>query len=315
MYPKQTILCEKGFSLIELSIVLVIVGLLMSAGVGIMNSVSKTSKIAKEKANITMIKNALISHAFSHGRLPDKINCSPPDSELCELPLMALNLSSVSKDTWSLPYGYDVTDRLTSTSSDNFCSTLYQLNNYKSWLVEDSWPLDCAPNFVCVTKNGDPDVNKNDTNDNGTIDSDNKGYYLAAYVVSRGEDKKFGAKNDNKDREYEMSSNPYNKDDDRDDLVGELSFGEIIAKICNDKNTTIVVESSGKLGIDSLSCDNSVAVPPPNINDVTVSLRGSVFYGDTCKQMSFKNLAKCDAGFSVTDCTTGNLYDEKVNLN
>ena len=146
MYPKQTISREKGFSLIELSMVLVIIGFLMSAGVGIMISVNKTSKIAKEKANMTIIKNSLISYAFSRGKLPcpdtdgdgsenrlssgDCANCANPP---CGLPFKDLNISSVNTDTWSLPYGYDVTDILTTTDSDNLCLTLYQLDNYYSW--------------------------------------------------------------------------------------------------------------------------------------------------------------------------------------
>ncbi|HIP82801.1 MAG TPA: type II secretion system protein, partial [Desulfocapsa sulfexigens] len=251
MCPNQTISREKGFSLIEISMVLVIVGLLMSAGVGIMISVNKTSKIAKEKANMTIIKNSLISYAFSRGRLPcpdtngdgsedcPTSNCANPP---CGLPFKDLNISSVNTDTWSLPYGYDVTDILTTTDSDNLCLTLYQLDNYYSW--SGSLDKTCgASKLVCVTDTTDGD-------DDGRIGADGKGYYLAAYALSGGEDRVFGGKNSNTDREYEMSSNPY-VDAVRDDLTGELSFGEMLAKICNDQNTSIeVTVTGGKIWLD-----------------------------------------------------------------
>jgi len=111
MSPKKTVLCQKGFSLIELSIVLVVMGLLMTAGVGLMRSVHKSSKLAKEKANIQIINNSLISYAASHGRLPcpdidgdgsgdrPTSNCSPCANLPCGLPYIDLNISSVSRDT------------------------------------------------------------------------------------------------------------------------------------------------------------------------------------------------------------------------
>ncbi len=302
MSPKKTVLCQKGFSLIELSIVLVVMGLLMTAGVGLMRSVHKSSKLAKEKANITMIKNSLISYAFSHGRLPPTDCTDPP----CELPYIDLNISSVSKDTWSLPYGYDVTDVLTTTNSNNLCLTLYQLNNLYEWAGKPPNAACGTSDLVCVT-------NKDDTDD-GDIDADGQGYYLAAYVLSGGEDRNFSGKNSNDDhREYEMSSNPYVADD-RDDLVGELSFGELMAKICNANDTTIKISSVVPPGtfFHDDTCNNAVAAGGDR-----VALGKSVYYGNTCnKTLSFNDLAKCDAGFPdpATVCTAGDLYDGKVEL-
>jgi len=197
---------------------------------------------------------------------------------------------------------------LTIADPSNLCSTLYQLSNTKRWLEDAILPRTCGARYhVCVTDTADAD--------NGSIDTKESGYYLAAYVLSGGEDLEFGGKNSSNNREYEMSSNPYDVDANRDDLVGELSFGEMMAKICNDKNTTIVVESSGKLGRDFSSCNTSVPASPPALNVVTVSLGRFVYYGSTCSnEMIFNDLAKCDAGFSVTDCTAGAWYDREVEL-
>ena len=323
MCREQMILRENGFSLIELSIVLVIVGLLMSAGVGIMNSVSKTSKIAKEKANITIIKNSLITFGFSHGRLPcadtngdgsencPASNCANPP---CGLPFIDLSISSVNKDTWSLPYGYDVTVYLTSTNSKNLCSTLYQLDNMYRWYGSPANAACGASNLVCVTNTMD--------SDDGRIGSSGRGYYLAAYACSGGEDHVFGAKNRSDGRrEYEMSSNPFDITVNRDDITGELSFGEMSAKICNDKNTTLDVVVMMNSGLIWYS-DNEGCKLADGLDGVTVSLGQTIYYNngssDGCTgQVGFEDLAKCDIDdttFTIPNCRTGTPFDGKVEL-
>lgn len=322
MYPKQMCSCEKGFSLIELSIVLIIVGLLMSAGVGIMNSVSKTSKIAKEKANMGIIKNSLIAYAFSHGRLPcpdtngdgsencPTSNCTNPP---CGLPFIDLSLSSVNIDTWSLPYGYDGTDILTTTHAKNLCSTLYQLSNLYSWFGNPANAACGSSDLVCVTDITD--------GDDGRIGASGQGYYLAAYVCSGGEDHMFGAKNRRDGRrEYEMSSNPFDTTVNRDDLTGELSFGQMSAKICNDKNTTLdVIMDSGKVWYS----DNGGCIVVDGLTTATVAVGQTIHYSDGTSdgctgQAGFEDLAKCDvdtATFAIPNCTTGaKPFDGVVNF-
>lgn len=308
MYLKLKTSCEKGFSLIELSIVLVIVGLLMSAGVGIMTSVSKTSKKAKEKANLGIIKNSLISYALSRGKLPDK-NCTTPP---CELPFMDLNLSSVSKDTWSLPYGYDVTDILTTTNSDNLCSTLYQLNN----LLNDEWYGGLA-NAPCETS-GRVCVTNIQDDDNGRIDIAGRGYYLAAYIVSGGEDKTFGAKN-KRDirREYEMSSNPYDIDVGRDDLVGELSFGDLSAQLCTASNTKLSITiTNGEVWLDN----SGGCAPGTGVNtSIDVLLGQTLYLTSGCTDgNSFEELARCNWDRllygGTNNCVVGTPFDGKLTV-
>ncbi|BCL61519.1 hypothetical protein DGMP_22120 [Desulfomarina profundi] len=322
MYPKQTMSGEEGFSLVELSIVLVIVGLLMTVGIGIMKSVRKTGKIVKEKANITVIKNSLITYAFSHGRLPcpdtdgdGSENCPTSNcaNSPCGLPFIDLSISSISKDTWSIPYGYDVTDILTTTNSRNLCSTLYQLENLYSWYGSPSNAACGASNLVCVTDTTD--------GDDGRIGSPGQGYYLAAYTCSGGEDHVFGAKNGRDGRrEYEMSANPFDITVNRDDLTGELSFGEISAKLCNSKNTTIDVTMTGSALV--WYSDNEGCKVADGLNAVTVSSGQVIHYNngtsDGCTgQVGFEDLAKCDVNdstFAIPNCTTGTPFDGKVIL-
>ncbi|MBL4904193.1 MAG: type II secretion system protein [Desulfocapsa sp.] len=330
MSPKKTVLCQKGFSLIELSIVLVVMGLLMTAGVGLMRSTMKTSKMAKEKANIAMIKNSLISYAASHGRLPcpdidgdgsgdrdtlPSTSCKRPTpySPPYGLPYIDLNISSVSKDAWSRPYGYDADTYLTIADSSNLCSTLYQLSKTKRWLEDADYPRTCGARYhVCVTNTSDVD--------NGRIDG--VGYYLAAYVLSGGENKEFTGKNDNTDREYEMSSNPYVADDEgvveppRDDLVGELSFGEMKAKICNANNTTIKIGSvdGGDFFHDNTCISNEVSRGDRVALGKFVYIKKPPPSGECSQIFTFDQLANCDAGFPVTDCNNGAWYDGEVEL-
>ncbi len=304
MYRKPKKSCEKGFSLIELSIVLVIVGLLMSAGVGMMKNMREMSRISKEKSNLAMIKNSLVSYALSRGKLPSK-NCATPP---CELPYVELNLSSVSKDTNGLPYGYDVTDRLTQTNSGILCSILFELDNYYTWLGSPANAGCGGSDLVCVTNTTDVD--------NGNIGTAGQGYYLAAYIVSRGEDKVFGAKNSNGDREYEMSSNPYDSTVGRDDLVIELSFGELSANICNAQNTKIEVTI---LGGGKVWYSDSDGCLSGGLDTATASLGKKVYYNNgmsnSCDyQISFVDLAKCDAGLGVSNCASGTTFDGQVDI-
>lgn len=317
---KSKKLGNKGFSLIELSFVLIIAGLLISVGVGVMNSLTKRSKMAREKAAIETIKNSLISYGLSHGRLPcpdtdsdgaencPVSNCGAPP---CNLPYIDLSLSAADKDTWSLPYSYDVTDILTTTDSKNFCVTLYQLSNLYDWYGSPAGASCGGSNMACVTDITD--------GDNGMIDSQGKGYYLAAHISSGGEDYVQGGKNirDGR-REYEMVSNPYDITVGRDDMVGELSFGDLSGKLCTAQNTAIEVTiTAGEVWLDS---SGGCAATTGLTNTINVLLGQTLYYKAGCTESdTFEQLARCELSPALytgtNSCAAGTALDGKVGVN
>ncbi len=293
---------KKGFSLIELSLVLVIVGMILSVGVGVMNSLTKKSKLTREKVNLSAIKNSLASYALTHGRLPTP---NPPG----QLPFLEINFSSAEKDVWGIPYQYDVTNILTTTNPQNFCVTLYQLSNLYNW--GNPYGGACsASNIVCVT-------DTTDGSNNGVIASPAQGYYIAAYVSSNGEDHVAGGKNRNSNREHEMLSNPFDVTVNRDDIVEELSFSDLSDKACNDQNTSVEVTINGSEGFLNNSGTTPCAPGTGFTSGTTVTIRlgQKIYSGLACvNSILFEDIAKCDAGLTVTNCASGTTYDGAVTL-
>lgn len=306
---------QQGFSLIEMSVVLVIAGLLLTVGVTVMKSLMQTAKIGKEKGNIIAIKNSLTAYALSRGHLPcpdtaasaDGLGNCPVATAAAPyfLPYADLSLSTATKDTWSLPYRYDVVNMLTQTNSENICVALYQLQNLLGWYQDKGISTACGANtLVCATP-------EDDAND-GVIAGGSKGYYVAAYIASGGEDKILGGKNtvDGR-REYEMSSNPYDTSVGRDDMVGELTFAEIADKVCTAQNSRIVATITTD---DEIWLESKVTVHDPATGAPTDCPVGSgqsaaathrlapgqsltVYYGVGCVTeytVSYQELAQCD---------------------
>ena len=301
LYPKEN--REKGFSLVELSLVLVIVGIVLTVGFGVMNSLTKRTKITREKANLSAIKNSLISYTLSRGKLPAP---NPPNT----LPYVELNFSSAQKDIWGLPYQYDVTDILTTTNSQNFCVTLYQMDNLYTWFGQPSNAACSTSNIVCVT-------DTSDSADDGRIAGATQGYYIAAYISSRGEDHISGAKNSNTNREYEMGSNPYDVTAARDDLVEELSFADLSTRICTAQNTAMEITiTNGEAWLD-----NSTGCLPSTGFTGTLTIRHgqTIYYQTGCTDNDpFEQLARCNANTALytgsNNCTAGSSFDGKVSI-
>ncbi len=331
---------QKGFSLIELSLVLVIVGMMLTVGVGVMTHTMKSTKMSRAKANLGAIKNSLISYALARGRLPcpdtngdGSGNCTT--SGVGELPYIDLSLSSAQKDIWGLPYRYDTTNILTTTNNNNFCITLYQLDNLYNWYGKPNNfrcnnlnipGLGYRLDLVCTTT-------INDGANNGRIASPADGYPIAAYVNSMGEDNRRGGKNRNNNHEYEMGSNPYDATAgvDRDDIVEELSFSDLSSKVCNAQNTSIdvkIIGASSEAWLDASCSGTSFA-----IDDVVTVLSGQNIYFNKptptapCSLLvTFEELARCNVDRRAPVYTgtlacnrsgadyDGNVFDGRVSL-
>lgn len=310
---------QAGFSLVEMSVVLLIVGLLLTVGATVMKTFLQSSKISKEKATIIATKNALTTYALTRGRLPcpdtnsdGRENCpvSSCAASPCTLPYIDLNLSTSSKDTWSLPYHYDVTDILTTSNSRTMCRIAYQVSNLYEWLGSPVNANCGASDLVCVTSVADAD--------NGNIGTSATGYYIAAFIATRGEDRLLGGKNSaDGRREYEMSSNAYDTTVGRDDLIGELSFAAIIDKVCTPGNTTMdVTITNGEVWLDnSGGCVATTGLT----GTITVGLGQRLYYKTGCTEDdSFEELARCDLSTAAyngsNSCVVGTPLNGVVSI-
>lgn len=125
---------NKGFSLIELSIVLVVVGLLIGSMVNGFTVYTQNRRIQEAQRDLRNIHDALIGFAIQNGRLPcpdaDGINVpgfgtenrQGPNNECTApvggpagalvatgfLPFVDLGISGVVEDPWGFPYAYAV---------------------------------------------------------------------------------------------------------------------------------------------------------------------------------------------------------------
>ncbi len=114
-----------GFTLLEMAIALVVIGLLVSGGIGLMSGVSDTSRYKSTQNNINEIKDALQSYYLLNYRLPCPDTSTPPDGVAevtCAtgaslrgfLPHLTLGIGGAG-DAWGEPYKYAVNPLFTAT--------------------------------------------------------------------------------------------------------------------------------------------------------------------------------------------------------
>jgi len=306
-----------------MSIVLVITGIILSMGVSMMKSITRTTAIREARNTLHTVRNSLVTFAVSRGRLPcpdtdsDGVEncpvsgCSNPP---CGLPYTDLNCSST--DAWAQPFSYDVTDILTTTTPENMCVVLMELINFYAWNGSPANSPCGSYSMVCATNTSDTD--------NGAIDSVGTGYYLAAYVTSKGQDTRLGGKNtrDNR-REYELSSNPYDTTAGRDDLSTELTLNGLFSQACTPENTVIKVsgqDSDGDGIAAYYSLNNGPCTPLYPSQPISVSLGQNVTFcpdvesscSGTAPRLSVQfyngvHAASCAAGSDLMDCDTSGM--------
>jgi len=114
----------KGFTLIEMAVVLVIVGIIISIVATVLPSLIKSSKIKKARSILEQVDYAIQGYVAANGRLPfaDKGNSGEEDSEtptyFGNLPFLTLGLSS-GDDAWGNRLKYGVNKDLTTTNAGN----------------------------------------------------------------------------------------------------------------------------------------------------------------------------------------------------
>ncbi len=234
-----------GFSLVEIAIVLVIVGIMLSAGMGLYRTTMRTSKWSGAKKDLETINNSLKAFALTRGRLPCPDITAPPDgvedcpstncaNPPCGLPFVTLGVDGT--DNWRGNYWYDVVGALADLTNQNtFCAVLYEIANTAG--TGASTIIPCVTDF------------QGDTTDDGTIGAAGQGYTVAAITISEGDGPGRSRKNSNSTGEYEMASNPY-EDNNYDDLVGELTLNDLFGDVCNTNNTQILLQGYDPNNVD-----------------------------------------------------------------
>ena len=320
-----------GFSLVEISIVLVIVGIILSMGIGMMKSLTRTNSVKKVRNDIEISKNALCAFAVSQGRLPcpdtdgdGREDCpvSACSSPPCGLPYLDMGMDAT--DAWAQPLFYDVTDILTTTNQLNQCVVIYELLNFYSWAGSPANAPCGTYSMVCATNPSDPE--------NGRIASASTGYYLAAVIISGGEDAGLGGKNRHSaGREYELASNPMDVSAGRDDLVGELSLNRLFSEICTPQNLRIMVtgvDSDGDGIAANYSIDHGACTPLSGGQQLPVFPGQQVKFfpdsetacaaGSPALSVDFYDGAHasgCSPGSDMIDCdTSGNAWNGRISI-
>jgi prepilin-type N-terminal cleavage/methylation domain-containing protein len=129
LYKKTIKTDSSGFTLIEMAVVLVIVGIIISIVATVLPSLIKSSKIKKARSILEEVDYAIQGYVAANGRLPfaDKGTTGKEDSEtptyFGNLPYVTLGLSS-GDDAWGSRLKYGVNKDLTTTNPGNLGAAL-----------------------------------------------------------------------------------------------------------------------------------------------------------------------------------------------
>jgi len=117
----------KGFTLIELTVVMVIVGIIISIMAAVLPSLIQSGKIRKARVILESIDYSLQGYITANGKLPyadtDSDGQGDAGAYFGRLPYRDLGLSS-GNDVWGNQIKYGVYSDLTATTTGTFCSTL-----------------------------------------------------------------------------------------------------------------------------------------------------------------------------------------------
>ncbi len=102
----------RGFTLVELAIVLVIIGLIVGSFVGTLSSRIEATHIAETKQGLDDIKTAIFGYVYKNGVLPCPDMDGDGESDVCVSPIInsgvvpSVTLGLGSGDAWNNKYEY-----------------------------------------------------------------------------------------------------------------------------------------------------------------------------------------------------------------
>ena len=238
--PKQCVNNEKGFTLIEIAIVMVIIGLLAGGGVSLMGILSERKSRNEASEYLNDAKNALINFAKINGRLPwaDNTLDGSEDTNITLGFFPYRTLGFRPNDSYSRVLRYELNNNIGTTRS-NSCSAL-RAGLSASPRVVDSDGSTSAFSVAAVLVSAGPK------------DADNAGSgNLAVFdaVTSGG----YSGNNTNGNPNYIR----FPPNDSFDDLVVYISRYELYGEICGDPVLTVGNTTGGNVYIydNALSAD------------------------------------------------------------
>ncbi|MBN1907163.1 MAG: type II secretion system protein [Deltaproteobacteria bacterium] len=240
---KLKVTSEKGFTLIEIAIVMVIIGLLAGGGVSLMGMLSER-KIRNENADyLNEAKFALISYAKIHGKLPwaDNTNGDGWENNLLatgELPYLTLGMKP--RDANSRVIGYALNSNL-GTSRSNSCSAL-RAGLAGSPLVVDSDGSTTAFSVAAVLVSAGP---KDADNDGNVFDDVTAGTH----------------RGDNRDGAPNFIRRP--PDNTFDDLVVYISGYPLYGEICGNPVLSVNNGSAANIFVYNITQSSDIGLVAP----------------------------------------------------
>jgi len=168
-YPSPT-RNSKGFSLLELAIILVVLGLVAGGGVALLSSIWEQQKRIETQEYMKEVRQAVLTYANAAGRLPGASVTSPYPM----LPYLPLAVSRY--DAWGRPLQYMIHPGLRVNQATS-CSTAKSLIDgtvtVGTWTGPKVWDEDAGrelPALVVLASAGAKDADNQDYDPDPAID-------------------------------------------------------------------------------------------------------------------------------------------------
>jgi prepilin-type N-terminal cleavage/methylation domain-containing protein len=203
---------QKGFTLIELAIVMVIVGLLIGAGVSLLPGLINQQKYSQNQSLLNQNYNAIIGFIIKNGRAPFASTNATNSAESTNTAngyLPYVTVGGLQQDAYGNTFYYAVNTQLAKTTSRvDFCNKLLSItsSNVNTINFPGQSQTQSIPSIFILISSGE----------NGKLDSPNS--IATSNTIFASE-------------QYPLSQN-------YDDMVKSLSIQQAISLFCQNVNTT-----------------------------------------------------------------------------
>ncbi len=216
----------RAFSLLELALILVVLGAIMTLGVGVLSSIVKNNKMRETESILEEVRESLVGYVMTNGRLPcpdadgdghedsssGSCTCSLPD---CFLPYVTINVRG--SDAYGRKLYYNVDSIFTTFSTlRGFCVHA----PYITPSIQVSSNSDCS-----------------------------SGYYIAAIVISGGRKDSDGDNlildGENADNDSCFVQESVSISNNYDDFTKEISLAWLLSRACDTNLRKLKIRISG----------------------------------------------------------------------